>query len=379
MHVDSSGQAEEELEWACPCVADVELDLAECEEAAVGAAASVAESQRATEEELRPLLKGRAAASGIDADIFLATEAALRGVAAELHGAQVQAETLQHDAAALVAALRVGALRPPPRPPLQARPPAGPGQGGAPAPPPAPAGGRQTRPSTDQIFGPRTRPPAELPAVLDAPAPAGAVGGLPEYNRLLSGLPRELLVRRQLRLSMADVHRYQDEKDIGRDQIVINGEAISGARGGYAAAVCALQTALVVSGGAWQGQSAADAERAAQLLLSVLNRTSSGFAAFEEVLRLFDCPDCVIVSPESAQARPLEATVLEGVVLGRAHTRYAVRRCDGDGEALEVVDAVFVFRVGAGLVRRLAAEGARQAVEQVPAAILLTRLVSASL
>ena len=42
------------------------------------------------------------------------------------------------------------------------------------------------------------------------------------------------------------------------------------------------------------------AQCAAQLLLSALNRTSSGFAAFEEVRRIFDCQDIVVVAPESA-------------------------------------------------------------------------------
>merc|ERR1712232_1045613 len=103
---------------------------------------------------------------------------------------------------------------------------------------------------------------------------------------------------------------------------------------------------------------------AAQMLLSGLNRTSSGFAAFEEVLRLFDCPDVVIVSPQSAAARPLEAIVIGGIALGRAHTRYAVHRADtGNDSPLLVVDAEFTFRVTTAVLRDLAQGSAKPAME----------------
>merc|ERR1712060_100900 len=90
-----------------------------------------------------------------------------------------------------------------------------------------------------------------------------------------------------------------------------------------------------------------------EMLLGVLNRTNSGFAAFEEVLRMFDCQDVVIISPDSSAARPLEVAVLSGCALGRAHTRYAVRRADAAGDPLAVVDADFTFRLHTTLLGRL--------------------------
>merc|ERR1712048_564587 len=191
-------------------------------------------------------------------------------------------------------------------------------------------------------------------------------------GRLLGALPQKLYRDRLLRFCAGDVRVKQDEKDINRDELVVNGHAISGARGGYAAAVGALRTALSSSGNAWPSNDAA--ERAAQLLLSVLNRTSSGFAAFEEVLKLYDCQDVVVVAPESAQARPLEASVFEEVALGRAHTRYSIRHHDGSGDPITVVDASFVFRVCITTLQRLAVQQeGTWPVEEIRGAILLSR------
>merc|ERR1712048_594716 len=191
-------------------------------------------------------------------------------------------------------------------------------------------------------------------------------------GRLLGALPQKLYRDRLLRFCAGDVRVKQDEKDINRDELVVNGQAISGARGGYAAAVGALRSALCSSGDVWPSQEAA--YRAAQLLLSVLNRTSSGFAAFEEVLKRFDCQDVVVVSPESAQARPLEASVFEGVALGRAHTRYSVRNLDGSGDPIAVIDASFVFRVCVDTLKRLSVQQeGNWPVEEIRGPILLSR------
>merc|ERR1711972_1034440 len=157
-----------------------------------------------------------------------------------------------------------------------------------------------------------------------------------------------------------------DAKDINRDALLVNGVAISGARGGYAAAVAALADGLRAASNDAGGRSwnVDEEELAAQLLLGTLNRTSSGFIAFEEVLRLFDCPDAAVVAPESAAAKPLEALVIGGVVLGRAHTRYSVRRFDGSNAPLVVIDAVFTFRVSTSVLQRLVAGGSSMIVEK---------------
>eukprot|EP00927_Polykrikos_kofoidii_P026844 TRINITY_DN23835_c0_g1_i1.p1 TRINITY_DN23835_c0_g1~~TRINITY_DN23835_c0_g1_i1.p1 ORF type:complete len:371 (+),score=77.24 TRINITY_DN23835_c0_g1_i1:91-1203(+) len=328
----------EDDDWACLTLAEFDADFAES-----GEAATAGKSRQHGDEELRLLLQQRASALGISAEVFFSADLTLKGLAAELHGILVQVETLQQDAAALIASARQGPLKPP----EEAR-----GRF---------AGSKASRHlCASEVFGLGARANAAPPSGLDAPAPSSATGGLVDYQRLLEGLPPALFVERRLRLSFGDVNTYQDSKDIGRDNLVINGVAIAGACGGYTAAVAALKAALQQAdatawhGGARGGEIAV--ERGAQLLLSVLNRTSSGFAAFEEVLRLFDCPEVVVVSPESAQAKPLEATVLEGVVLGRAHTRYSVVQADGSGAPLAVIDAVFVFRVSTAMLRRLIAE-----------------------
>eukprot|EP00928_Gymnodinium_smaydae_P030925 TRINITY_DN22859_c0_g4_i1.p1 TRINITY_DN22859_c0_g4~~TRINITY_DN22859_c0_g4_i1.p1 ORF type:complete len:378 (+),score=108.83 TRINITY_DN22859_c0_g4_i1:64-1197(+) len=361
-------EEEEEDDWACPTLAEIEADLAECEAAAASA------DSRIDEEELRSLLRQRS-----DAEVFFSMDRALKGIAGELQGVLVQAETLQLDAAALAASIAGGPLKPPEA------------SRGAPS---------ARRPSALDLFGSAAAAQAAIPSSLQPAAPAAAaelssasgVGGAgagsaggagdlrEEYKRLLAGFPPELVVRRSLRLCVGDVNQYQDKKDIGRDQLIVNGRLISGAQGGYAAAVGAIAASLGEASRWAEGS----ADRAARLLLSVLNRTSSGFTAFEEVLRLYDCQDAVIVSPESAQARPLELSVLEGVALGRAHTRYAVRLPDGSGEPLLVVDAVFVFRVETSALRQLAADKAggedpdSWPASTVPALVLLSRSAGAA-
>lgn len=319
---------EEEDNWACLSWAELKEDLDECEEAKP-AAGLLSLSPYATEEDLRLVVQQREAApKGIDLDSLFAAHHALHDIAAELQAALVQVEKLQFCCGSLAGALAHGPLRPP----------------------------RDTEDawagfSADQAFGPAAAPKAPPPLELAAPAAAGA---LPEYRRLLTGLPPALFVERKLQLCVGEVDHRQDEKDINRDNLLINGAAISGAQGGYEAAVSSLAAALLKAGNSTGGAWLKGAEvKAAQLLLSALNRTSSGFAAFEEVLRLFNCPDVTIVAPDSAAARPLEAVVVGGVVLGRAHTCYSVRKADGSGAPLAVVDAYFVFRVGTSTLRRL--------------------------
>lgn len=337
--------------WACLTEADLEADLAECE-------ASVAEgSMGASEGELRQALKrGAVESTSFDADVFFAAPRALQGIAADLQEVLADLDALRFEAASLLASVAHGPLKPATQ---LAR----------------AAGGAAARAAhkEEEVFGVSSallRPPA-----LELSLPAAATT-LAEYQRKLEGLPRVLCIERKTRLCVGEVDKYQDGKDIGRDSLVINGCPISGAQGGYASVVEAitkgLDAAVASTGGAaWPSEAS---ERAAQMVLGVLNRTTSGFAAFEEVLRMFDCMDVVIISPDSAAARPLEAAVLCGCALGRAHTRYAVRRADAAGDPLAVVDAEFTFRVPTTLLGRLAKQppsGQAWPMEEITAAILL--------
>jgi len=348
---------EDEHDWACLSLADLKADLAECEEAVASARPAGPNAvQRASEEELRQALhrSAKAMSANIDADIFFAAQRTLHGLAAELQEVLVDLDTLQFDAAALVASLAHGPLQPPRRKSSAA----------------------QTELPAAEVFGPSAAPPVPKTFGDERSLPAQA-SSLADYQQRLEAMPQVLMLGRRLRLCMGEVDRYQDEKDIGRDQLIVNGEAVSGATGGYATAHETIKSALRVgaeAGGAWQSEQALDS--AASLLLSVLGRTCSGFAAFEEVLRLFDCSDVVVVSPESASARPLEAAVLDGVALGRAHTRYAIRQVVGEGEPLVVLDAVFTFRFTAKTLQRLASRDASGAwlAEEAPAAVLLSRV-----
>lgn len=316
-------------DWAELSFSDLEADLKASEETSTPTT-ELAATSHAAEDHLRSILQkgsnGTSAAS-FNADIFFAAHRALDGIAAELQEVLVQVEMQQFDAASLVASLVHGPLQPPVQHASDT-------WVGLPA---------------DKVFGLAAAPAAPPPLELSKPAGASS---LQDYERRAKALPHALFLSRELRLCVGDVDRRQDQKDIGRDELVVNGQAISGAKGGYEEALATVAAALRAGdAAAWPAE--AD-EHAAQLFLSVLNRTCSGFAAFEEVLRLFNCHDVVIVSPESAAARPLEAVVLGGVALGHAHTRYAVRRADDGDSPLTVVDAVFVFRIATSTLRRLA-------------------------
>jgi len=347
----------DEVDWACLSWSDLEADLAECEEIAAPTEPLVLSPQSSTDE-LRLLVQQSSAAPASDVDALFSAHRALHSIASELQAALVQVETLQFSSASFVASLAYGPLRPP---------------------------SCTSECSWDgipphKLFGPSTVPAPPPPLEFEAPADAKT---LVDYQRRLAGMPPALFIERQLRLCVGEVDRYQDAKDIGRDELVVNGMPVSGSTGGYAAAVSMLSGGMEVAMA--PAASAETRERAAQLLLGALNRTNSGFIAFEEVLRLLDCPDVVVVSPESAAALPLEATILPGIALGRAHTRYSVRRGDGCGPPLIVVDVTYVFRVAMSTLERLAAaspsspnSGASESAgtwpaEEVRAAVLICR------
>lgn len=198
---------------------------------------------------------------------------------------------------------------------------------------------------------------AKLPLV-KLPWPSVAQS-LAEYEQRLAVLPECMAVTRELHLALDKVDPRQDAKDINRDTLEVNGLQVFGAQGGYQAAVDAVAHALDADGSQTQ----------AQLLLSLLNRTTSGFVAFEEVLRLLDGPE-VVISPESAKARPLELAITcdeHWVALGRAHTRYAVHRSDASG-CLAAVDAFVCFRLSSQMLHL-----AQTSELKVPATVLMYR------
>ncbi|CAJ1358090.1 unnamed protein product [Effrenium voratum] len=310
--VNEDEEEEEEEVWACLGPADLEADLA------------AAEPQAA---ELRRSLE-------VDIDFFTARHAADRKMASGLQRLCAEAELLQFNLASMVAKVAHGPLAPGPAS-------WGPGS---------------------NVFGPEAQVP--LPS-LSLAVPGGS--GLAEYLERLAALPRCVAVARDLHFAASKLDVRQDEKDINRDRLEVNGVEVFGAQGGYQAAVAAVVGALR-AGDAAAGLPAwgEEATCAAQLLLSNLNRTTSGFVAFEEILKLLDSPE-VVISPESAKARPLEAALTGGVALARAHTRYAVHRAEGG--RLAAFDVFVCFRVASTALRQLAA-GAEL---QVPARVLIYR------
>eukprot|EP00434_Breviolum_minutum_P002334 symbB.v1.2.002060.t1/scaffold76.1/size347525/9 len=187
-----------------------------------------------------------------------------------------------------------------------------------------------------------------LPVAQHFPWPSSAQT-LPEYQQRLVAMPSCVALRRELQLSLSKLDCRQDEKDINRDVLEVNGLEVKGSEGGYHAAVNSISHALHLHAGM------GNTREAAQLLLSILNRTTSGFLAFEEALMLLNAPDFVVLSPESAKARPLELAIVGGMAMGRAHTRYAVHRADASGELL-AVDAFVCFRVSPEMLKQLVDE-----------------------
>lgn len=109
----------------------------------------------------------------------------------------------------------------------------------------------------------------------------------------------------------------QDMKDIQRDSVVVNGKLLRGADMGYQKIVNMIAKEIVCD--------SVDAEEIAQKALSVANRTFSGGIAFDNVLKIFAADELVLVVPVSAEAEPLDITVVSQpscLVLIRAHTRY---------------------------------------------------------
>lgn len=327
-----------DIGWANLTVQDLESDLRECEDSRNFSAKDFRQADQLSASLIN------------DVEALFAAQRTLHDSAFELQAALAQVEMLQIDSAALVANLEHGPLR-------------------------APGTERLVDVGVTAVeaFG-SAAGPVMPPSVLDGLAALGSAETVVEYERRLATFPPSLFIGRTLRLCVAEVDQYQDAKDIGRDTVVVNGHCISGARGGYRAAVDELVAGLRATG-TWTCEAA---ERAAQLILGALNRTSSGGTAFEQVFKIFDCPDVVFIAPESAAARPLEAILLDGVVLGRAHTRYGLHTVGGEGSAMAVVDANFTFRLSIDTlhslaeVRRVEGDNARWPADEIRAAILLS-------
>ncbi|KAI9919880.1 hypothetical protein PsorP6_015396 [Peronosclerospora sorghi] len=115
--------------------------------------------------------------------------------------------------------------------------------------------------------------------------------------------------------SFSEAEICQDAKDIGRDEMVINGTHVHG-QSGYDAVLDALEREfeLVLArhvGRAPQQTPMAVSHALQSIAMTVLhasNRTESGGRAFE-LLRRFLCHDRILLRPASARAPPLQVQV----------------------------------------------------------------------
>ncbi|CUV05275.1 unnamed protein product [Cryptosporidium hominis] len=157
----------------------------------------------------------------------------------------------------------------------------------------------------------------------------------------------------------------QDSKDIERDVIFVNGKEYSGANGGYERIVYIVANLienywLKSSNGFEDSNSNAETKEGtlqgssktvelcsgsifnlvnndpnenyderntesvviATILLHVLSRTFSGGACFDKVSLVYNKPDCIVISPNSKRARPLEMLILPNVALMLSTLRF---------------------------------------------------------
>jgi hypothetical protein len=157
---------------------------------------------------------------------------------------------------------------------------------------------------------------------LDPSSLPSSARSLEQYTRLLEAVSSVCLPVTPLLLSHLRIDtRTQDVKDIQRDSVVVNGQLLTGASSGYQ---------KIVNSIAKQITAPVDAEEIAQKSLSVANRTFSGGISLDHVLKIFGSDDLVLVVPVSAEAEPLDVTVVAGEkVLIRAHTKYRLEPADG--------------------------------------------------
>ena len=129
-------------------------------------------------------------------------------------------------------------------------------------------------------------------------------------------------------------NNYQDIKDIQRDSVSVNGEMYQGSQVGYDKIVNSIAKRI---------KSTSDVEEIAKRALSIANRTFSGGIAFDNVISTFSAENVVMVVPVSAEADPLDITVVDRPdaspsVLIRAHTKYRLESLS-DGKSVGTVDA----------------------------------------
>ena len=134
-------------------------------------------------------------------------------------------------------------------------------------------------------------------------------------------------------LSTHIVDAHQDQKDLQRDCVRINGEVLNGSVVGYPSILKQLSEAAC-------GDTAL-----ATRSLSVANRTFSGGVSFDQVMRFFANEQLVFLAPDSTSAEPLDVVAGDnGVVHVKAHTRYSVFG-EKDGRNLFSVDAFLIAEI----------------------------------
>lgn len=344
---------EPEDDWACLQLSELLEDLAEWEQEQEAMPTSTNASTlgaEATAEQLRSLAKAHTGPN-LDVEPLFKAHSALQDIAADLVSLCYEVETMQFGSAAFLAALR-GPLQPP--------------QGGE--------IGWSCAPRALQLFGGPQALPTGPGAQVSTELPSESTD-LAGYQKRLNALPEVICADSPLKLSVSLIDEYQDGKDIKRDDICVNGKEVRGANG-YDAVLEVLSKAFASADSKFARDSDG-ARRASQMMLSALNRTTSGFKAFEQVLRVFNCLDAVIVSPDSKAAKPLEAVILEGIALGRAHTRYDVFTMEGT--PLLHVDAFFVFRVPTAELEQIVLKrGDKWPEKDIPGAVFLRRAAPGS-
>ncbi|CAI5713926.1 unnamed protein product [Hyaloperonospora brassicae] len=125
-------------------------------------------------------------------------------------------------------------------------------------------------------------------------------------------------------LTLSEAEVFQDAKDIGRDELLINGVRVEGTRE-YDAVVEALQRELELvlarQAGKTVEQTSVDVNNALQSIamavLHAINRTESGGSSYELLSKFVSSHevDRVLLRPNSARAAPLEVCVDVGPYL----------------------------------------------------------------
>ena len=174
---------------------------------------------------------------------------------------------------------------------------------------------------------------------MDCPPPSAA-NTVEEYRQNLKAMGTtvcvpvtNLLLQHVREVQSTNEYFYQDVKDIQRDTISVNGEKLIGSEVGYDKIVIAIAKWI---------KSTVDVEEVAKTSLSVANRTFSGGIAFDNVMATFNADQLVLVVPISAEADPLDITIVDKAdgpsILVRAHTKYRLETAD-TSEPLAVVNA----------------------------------------